>query len=94
MGTGEGTLALFLGVAIVNGKAHSAAGGGSVAGGTTVVLVGGVGVTEQLATFAGRPWHPASIANTGANSTDPVIRAVRWLRQQQALLRISRPLEC
>jgi len=51
----EGALCWTAGLEIARGNPQRAWGGGSGAGGTTPVFAGGVGVTEQLATFAGRP---------------------------------------
>ena len=53
--TGEVTLVPSLGLEIVKGKPQSACGAGLGAGGITEIFVGGTGVTEQLATFGGKP---------------------------------------
>lgn len=79
IGTGELTEAPFSGLEIVKGKPHNAAGGGSVAGGTTEVFAGGVGVTGQLATLAGRPWHPIWPPKIRANPINSVIAMPRCI---------------
>src|SRR5581483_642297 len=69
MGTGDCTSAPLPGLEIETGNAQRAAGGGSCAGGTIVRFEGGVGVTEQLATFFGSPWHPDSEAKPAPTRT-------------------------
>jgi hypothetical protein len=75
MGTGELTLAPFPGLETAKGNPHSAAGGGSVAGGTNERLEGAVGVTGQSATFFGKPSHPPNAPRTNPSKMDPMIKA-------------------
>ena len=89
IGTGELTLAPLDGLLIERGNPQRADGGGSCAGGTIDVFAGGVGVTEQSATFFGRPWQPTSPPRIEAN-INPAIHAPRFF-QRGATLRIHSP---
>src|ERR1700733_966971 len=91
---GEFTVAPEFGKEIDNGKAHSAAGGGSIAGGNTEVLDGAVGVTAQWATFAGNPWQPFHTSKPAAMHRTVKIAVVEGLipsRPRNTKLRIPAP---
>src|SRR5579859_5048576 len=76
IGTGETAAVAVAGVETVSGNGQRACGGGSLAGGTMEVFTGGVGVTGQLATFAGRPWHAPMMAKAIARIADDRTRIV------------------